>query len=1007
MSVLQVESFDQELKVLLVTQESSFSKKIVEYLYSQQIAVISSPLIHLNSSDFLNSLLQTNQVFKIVVVINFDQPFDLSLQENVKLFNFLKSVDIPKIFVVRVSSKIESTEQMVKDWVRELEQEDYLIEEIINTFSKTKLLIGQDVTIINNGRTVQPYKTIFRAVPNGHLLDPQTSLYPITENDFFNNISKELLRPNTNNYLIRGSLIKSEELVFKFSLIYKQLFNASLFNLDIATSSPLLQRFECFENILEVVIPSNVEELAQLLVENINFGEMGLDPNILSKNINNSAILNTQITKPFKKSGIDFQFEPTDVKEKSIVKKRDDENIKIISNPDLPKKDDFLRNSNRTKVEKANKKTENKNEVLDESITRIFSQSRTEQKTVRRSEKVNIISRIRKKSKNKQIIFLIGLVVFIFGVITAISIVGLALNYQTAQKQVVKNIISFNNKEYNDISELSMLGWQTDILDKVFDIQLIEKSKELNKVNQLLVQTSSLSNALQLQSINVFKQIFNLNPRGEGKLLQKSDYYQLLTDHQELVENLSEHVSIFQAENKNINYQIFNSDIQSEAEKLDNNLRSINNKLQTSSQVNALLPDILGVSDTKTYYILLQDNQEIRPTGGFIQAVAQLSVDEGRLIDQNIYTTGWIDSKVLGDVASIPEVEEYLGEPRLHLRDANWDPDLSSSAAHISWFLKEAINQPIDGVIAINYDLLRELLTVFGEIYLEDYDETVNSSNLFSKLEQKAFEEKEQFAENNFHTGVLKEILNKIKNSSDKEILLVQEIFYESLKNQQSSLYFSSATINNSINKLGWAGSILEPTCPSRFSEECQTDFLYQVEANVGVNKVNQYISSQVNHIIKIEQDRVFHERSIKYNNKSHSSVWPLGNYRSYIRFYLDKSALLDKLLINGGEIPRELIKEYDQHDRKVVGVLIDVPPGDEKNITLLYSTPHAIKEGGSYFFFEQPQPGIKNRINSILLTHPENLRPELISPLVEVNQNQVVVTSELGYGFIAVKFAE
>lgn len=1005
MSVLQVESFDQELKILLVAQESSLSRKIVEYLYTKQIAVITTPLFHLNSSNFINSLLQQNQFFKIIVVANFEQQFNSEIQENIELLNYLKNIDIPIIFVVRISSKINTNEDSLSVWKNQLEHEDYFINKIINEFQKTKLLIGQDVIVESNYST-QPYQTLFQAIPNGYLLDPQAELSPIEEADFFKTISKELIKPDITSYLVRGSFIGSEELLLKVGLKYKEIYNKDLVNLDLATASLLEPRFIRNEKITEVVVPSDIGKIALHLVENINIEKLGLNPQKISEIKKTPHSFQTQLSKPFKSSGTDFNFEPT---ETNIL--QDDIRIsqfseKVTAQENI-KKNDTSTKKTKKQILKNSNKPRTKDNVSDDQISKLFSQKRAEQKTTRRSEKVNIISRIKKKSKNKQAIFLIGLIVFVFGVVIAFSIMGLALNYQRAQRLTNQNLLAFHNKKYDDISDLSMLEWQANFLDKFFDIQLIDKSRDLSELNQLLTQTSTLSKALNLQSINIYRQIFSINPQGEGKLLQKGDYFQLLNDYQEVVERLSEQILVFQAEIKNINLQSFDAQIQAGVEQQIDGLRIINNKLQSSVQLGSLLPDLLAVNDKKRYYIILQDNQELRPTGGYIQAIAALTLEEGRLIDQQIYTTGWLDSKVLGDIASIPEVEEYLGEPRLHLRDANWDPDLSSSASQISWFLKESINQPIDGIITINYDLIRELLITFGEIHLEEYDETITSSNLFSRLEQKAHEEKEYNLEKNFHTAILNAILVKIKNASDDEIIQAQDIFYESLKNQQAGLYFSSTLLNSSINKLGWTGSILEPSCPTRFSDNCETDYLYQVEANVGVNKVNQYVTSQVNHVINIESQRVFHERQIKYNNKSHSNIWPLGNYKTYIRFYINKSAVLDKILIDGGEIPRESIKQYQQHGRTVVGILVDIPAGAEKTITLLYSTPHVIEKGGSYFFFEQPQPGVKNRLSSISVNHSDNLRSELISPLVEVNKNQIVVTSDLGSGFIAIKFAQ
>ncbi len=1005
MSVLQVESFDQELKILLVAQESSLSRRIVEYLYTKQIAVVTTPLFHLNSSNFINSLLQQNQFFKIIVVANFEQQFDCGIQENIELLNYLKKIDIPIIFVVRISSRINTNEDSLSVWKKQLEHEDCFINKTINEFQKSKVLIGQDVIVENNSFT-QPYQTLFQAIPNGYLLDPQTELSPIEEADYFKTIAKELINPDTSSYLVRGSYVSSEELLLKVGLKYKEIYGKDLVNLDLETVSLSDSRFVGCEKLIEVTVPSDIEKIALHLTENINIEKLGINPQKIVEIKKTSHSFQTQLSKPFKSSGADFKFEPIganisqDYLNKSQVLEKTNAQ-ETIKNYDISIKE------NKKKLLKNNQNPKIKENISDNQISKLFSQKRAEQKTTRRSEKVNIISRIKKKSKNKQAIFFIGLIVFIFGVVIAFSIMGLAINYHRAQRLTNQNLLAFNNKEYDDVSNISTLDWQANFLDKFFDIQLIDKSRDLSELNHLLAQTSTLSKALNLQSINIYRQIFSINPQGEGKLLQKGDYFQLLNDYQEMVERLSEQILVFQAEIKNINLQSLDTQIQAGTEQQIENLRIINNKLQSSTQLGSLLPDLLAVNDRKKYYILLQDNQELRPTGGFIQAIAALTLEEGRLVDQQIYTTGWLDSKVLGDIASIPEVEEYLGEPRLHLRDANWDPDLSTSASQISWFLKESINQPIDGIITINYDIIRELLIIFGEIHLEEYGETITSSNLFSRLEQKAHEEKEYNLEKSFHTAILDAVLNKIKNASDDEIIKVQDVFYESLKNQQTGLYFSSSLLNSSINKLGWTGSILEPSCPTRFSDNCETDYLYQVEANVGVNKVNQYVTSQINHTINIKDQGVFHERQIKYNNKSHSNVWPLGNYKTYIRFYINKSAVLEKILIDGGEVPREFIKLYQQHGRTVVGMLVDIPAGSEKTVTLLYSTPHVVKKGGSYFYFEQPQPGVKNRLSSISVNHSEKLRSELISPLVEVNENQIVVTSDMGSGFIAIKFAQ
>ncbi len=48
-----------------------------------------------------------------------------------------------------------------------------------------------------------------------------------------------------------------------------------------------------------------------------------------------------------------------------------------------------------------------------------------------------------------------------------------------------------------------------------------------------------------------------------------------------------------------------------------------------------------------------------------------------------------------------------------------------------------------------------------------------------------------------------------------------------------------------------WSGELLDTPCPSDFTknnESCFTDGIYQLENNVGLNKVNRLISQEISH---------------------------------------------------------------------------------------------------------------------------------------------------------------
>ena len=48
-------------------------------------------------------------------------------------------------------------------------------------------------------------------------------------------------------------------------------------------------------------------------------------------------------------------------------------------------------------------------------------------------------------------------------------------------------------------------------------------------------------------------------------------------------------------------------------------------------QLAPLLPELLGFTEPQSYLLLLQNNHELRATGGFITAVGRVTVDKGRM----------------------------------------------------------------------------------------------------------------------------------------------------------------------------------------------------------------------------------------------------------------------------------------------------------------------------------------------------------------------------------------
>ncbi len=93
-----------------------------------------------------------------------------------------------------------------------------------------------------------------------------------------------------------------------------------------------------------------------------------------------------------------------------------------------------------------------------------------------------------------------------------------------------------------------------------------------------------------------------------------------------------------------------------------------------------IMPEMFGQAGPRTYLILLENSDELRPTGGFISAVGHVQVSQGQLISMTAEDSYAIDdfTKVYPDPPQ--PLLDYMGSEQWVFRDANWSPDFPTTA---------------------------------------------------------------------------------------------------------------------------------------------------------------------------------------------------------------------------------------------------------------------------------------------------------------------------------------
>ena len=123
------------------------------------------------------------------------------------------------------------------------------------------------------------------------------------------------------------------------------------------------------------------------------------------------------------------------------------------------------------------------------------------------------------------------------------------------------------------------------------------------------------------------------------------------------------------------------------------------------------LPEILN----KDYVVLLQNNTELRATGGFMGSYARLRFRNGTLQSTKFEDIYEPDGQLYGYVKPPAPLDKAFENGSWKLRDSNWDPDFRVSAPQIAWFFSQG-GEVVDGLVALNLTTVLKVLD-FGDAY--------------------------------------------------------------------------------------------------------------------------------------------------------------------------------------------------------------------------------------------------------------------------------------------------
>ncbi|ROR92827.1 DUF4012 domain-containing protein [Nocardioides aurantiacus] len=151
------------------------------------------------------------------------------------------------------------------------------------------------------------------------------------------------------------------------------------------------------------------------------------------------------------------------------------------------------------------------------------------------------------------------------------------------------------------------------------------------------------------------------------------------------------------------------ADLQQQVQELDRSLGAAEKAVE-------LLPAMLGAGDRREYLLVVQNNAEIRSTGGLPGSLSVLRAEDGR-VELGKQGNASLFGLSADPVARLTpdEVDLYGRNVALDLRDTNLIPDFPRAASLMARFAEQR-GQQVDGVVSVDPVTLAEVLRATGPV---------------------------------------------------------------------------------------------------------------------------------------------------------------------------------------------------------------------------------------------------------------------------------------------------
>jgi hypothetical protein len=368
--------------------------------------------------------------------------------------------------------------------------------------------------------------------------------------------------------------------------------------------------------------------------------------------------------------------------------------------------------------------------------------------------------------------------------------------------------------------------------------------------------------------------------------------------------------------------------------------------------VNTLVTDLTQKDGkVRTYLVMLQNNYELRPGGGFLGQYAVVKVKDGEVASIFVEDANLLDQRITATITPPYPFERKLQLKKWKFRDSNFSPDFPTNVAKAQYFYKLAGGrETFDGAIAVNSDVFNHILDITGPIQITGDSYTYTSTDGAYKLEERV--EKAYLGEDvpaelkQARKNIMKKLASEIVSRAVTvgNISKLADFALTELRDKNIMLYFKDEDLQKLVASVYWDGSV---------AQDWTGDYLMLVDASMGALKTDYYMKRSLDYTVDFTGEHPIATAVYTYKNTATQGDWRTSDYHTYLRTYVPKgSTFLERSMINAVITNEDLSKTY-------FGGFVDVEIGQsDVHTTLKYQLPDTIT-GDDYRLLIQKQSGI------------------------------------------------